>query len=245
MFSDDRPEPVIILAGGRGTRLGELTDATPKPMLPVEGRPFLEYLLLQLGRYGFRRFIIATGYLGDQVKATIGAGQALGLDVRYSEEDEPLGTAGALRRAILVARADRCLVLNGDTFLDADPGPVVDAVDGDVVVALAVTREVKDDRYGRVRVAESGEVEAFVPAGRETAGLVSAGVYCVSRHIVDRIPAAGPASLEHDVLPALVADRRVVAVERTGYFVDIGIPTAYDGLRAAPAPLLAAAGLRH
>lgn len=245
VFSEAGADPVIILAGGRGTRLGALTGETPKPMLRIDGRPFLEYVLLQLRRYGFHRFVLATGYLGTQVQEYVGSGDQLGIDVRYSQEDAPLGTAGALRKALIVANAERCLVVNGDSFLDTDPRPVLDAVTENVVVALAATQDVADDRYGRILISASGVVEAFLPAGRNVPGLVNAGIYGISRRLLDWIPTSGPSSLEHDVLPALVAKGYVVAVGRSGFFIDIGIPAAYDGLVAAPAPLLAAAGIEH
>jgi NDP-sugar pyrophosphorylase family protein len=236
----DSAGTVIVLAGGRGTRLQELTADTPKPLLPIRGRPFIEYIVLQLRGYGFRRFILASGYLADRLQSHFGSGRRLGVEIIHSVEQEPLGTAGALRLAAAHVTSERWLVVNGDTFFDADPRPVLESVIDNVVVSLAITPVTDDDRSGRVVQSATGRVEKFIPAGGQRGpGSVSVGVYGMSRRLVEWIPPAGPSSLEHDVLPDLVSRGLVAAVERRGYFVDIGLPASYHGLVADPSPLLA------
>lgn len=115
---------VCILAGGRGVRLGELTAAVPKPLVRVAGRPFIEHQLELLRRYGARRIVVCTGYLGDQLEEVLGDGSRFGLELSYSrDEDEPAGTAGAIRLALNLLGPE-FLVLYGDTYLRIDYGEV-------------------------------------------------------------------------------------------------------------------------
>lgn len=112
--------PVCILAGGRGSRLGEAVIATPKPLLSVAGRPFLFHQLDLLRRHGAERVVLSIGYLGDQIRRAVGDGSNFGLDVRYSEDGPvPIGTGGAVRKAAPLL-GDRFLVLYGDTYLRID-----------------------------------------------------------------------------------------------------------------------------
>lgn len=112
--------PVCILAGGRGSRLGDVVASTPKPLLPVAGRPFLFHQLDLLKRHGAERVVLSIGYLGDQIRNAIGDGSNFGLDVRYSEDGPaPIGTAGAIRKAAPLL-GERFLVLYGDTYLRID-----------------------------------------------------------------------------------------------------------------------------
>src|SRR5712671_242507 len=107
----------VILVGGRGTRLGELTRTIPKPMLPVGGRPFLEYLLQLLRREGFTRVLFCTSHLAEAVQDHFGDGSRFGLTAGYTREPQPLGTGGALRFA-REHLDEQFLVLNGDTIFD-------------------------------------------------------------------------------------------------------------------------------
>ena len=128
MTSDPRRlPPVCVLAGGLGSRLGELTRAVPKPLLPVGGRPFAEYQLELLRRSGADRVVFCVGYRGELFEETLGDGSRFDLDIRYSFDGETLaGTAGAIRRALPLL-GDRFLVLYGDTFLRIDYADVYDA----------------------------------------------------------------------------------------------------------------------
>jgi NDP-sugar pyrophosphorylase family protein len=112
--------PVCILAGGLGTRLGPAVAETPKPLLPVAGRPFLFHQLELLRRFSAERVVLSVGYLGDQIREAVGDGADFGLDVRYCEDGPvPIGTAGAIRKALPLL-GDRFLVLYGDTYLKID-----------------------------------------------------------------------------------------------------------------------------
>jgi NDP-sugar pyrophosphorylase family protein len=128
MTSDLRAlPPVCVLAGGLGSRLGELTRDIPKPLIPVDGRPFAEYQLELLRRSGASRVVFCVGYLGELFEEVLGDGGRFDLELRYSfDGEQPAGTAGAVRRALPLL-GDYFLVLYGDTFLRIDYRGVVEA----------------------------------------------------------------------------------------------------------------------
>ena len=122
-----RLPPVCLLVGGRGTRLGSLTDETPKPLLPVGGRPFLEHILEALATAGVREVVLSTGYLAEQFEHVLGDGSRFGLAVRYVEDGPtPAGTAGGVRNCLHLL-GDRFIVMYGDSLLRVDPSDVVHA----------------------------------------------------------------------------------------------------------------------
>jgi mannose-1-phosphate guanylyltransferase len=229
----------VILAGGRGTRLGALTDAIPKPMLPIDGHPFLEYLVWQLRSAGIGAIVISTGYLGDSIRGYFGDGGRWGIEIRYSDEEKPLGTGGALRRAAALIEDDRFLLLNGDSVCEVDFRALLGAVLGDMLVAMTLTHVSDGGRYGAVELAPDGRVAAF-RAGGQAGGpaLVNAGVYALRREVVGLMPAPNPVSLERDVLPGLRG--RIRGIVSDGYFIDIGLPETYRQVRRDPRPLLGA-----
>ncbi|MBB3773712.1 D-glycero-D-manno-heptose 1,7-bisphosphate phosphatase [Angulomicrobium tetraedrale] len=226
----------LILCGGLGTRLGELTAATPKPMLPVAGRPFLDHLIQQTARYGITRIVLLAGRFGEQIVAAYHGRTLYGASIEVVVEPAPLGTGGALRFA-----ADRLepefLLLNGDSWIDADLTGFARAwrtarADDPTLAAQMLLQVVPDvARFGSVTL-EGNRVVAFLEknaARAGTAGLINAGVYLLTRDIVDLVPEGVACSLETDALPLLVAQRRVAAVTAPegSYFIDIGVPETF------------------
>jgi D-glycero-alpha-D-manno-heptose 1-phosphate guanylyltransferase len=214
------PTEAIILAGGFGTRLRAVVSDVPKPLAPVAGRPFLHWLLDGLARQGISRVILATGYMGEVVQASLGQSFA-GMAMLYAREETPLGTGGALYAALSHAASERVFVLNGDTWLGAPLAPLAaEAPDADLVLAV---RPVADRaRYGSV-VVEGNRVLGLAEKGPSGPGLVNAGVYVVRRDLPTRRPIAGAFSLEERVLGQPEAlDLRAHATEAT--FLDIGTP---------------------
>lgn len=214
----------VVLVGGLGTRLGVLTASTPKPLLPVAGRPFLDYLIAELARHGFTRIVLLAGYLGSQMRAVQDRASASGVSIDLIEEPSPAGTAGALVHARHLL--DRCfLLLNGDSFLDFN---LLDLVTPPLVGGTALgriaLRPVDDaERYGTVEVAD-GVVLSFAERPAQPGpGLINAGVYWLDRRVVDLVRTR-PCSLERDILPALARQRRLQARTYEGYFIDIGVP---------------------
>lgn len=216
----------VILLGGLGTRLGELTRDTPKPLLPVGSKPFIDVLIGEAVRRGFRDILLLAGFRSDVVIGYVtNLGLRLPLDarVRLSVEPEPLGTGGALAFA-REHLADRFLLLNGDTWFDFNWLDLVDVAQGGSAIAA---REVPlADRYESLLVSANGRVEAIVPRGDSTTpALINGGVYVLRRDDLDGF--SGKFSIEENLLPALVARDRLRARLYHGFFLDIGVPETY------------------
>jgi D-sedoheptulose 7-phosphate isomerase len=232
----------VVLAGGFGTRLPEVSATRPKPMADVEGRPFLEYVLEHLRRAGVREVVLAAGYRAEIIERHFGDGRAFGLRVRTIVEPEPLGTGGALRLA-LPHVGDRALVLNGDTFVDVDVAAMVARhVEERAAATIAAVEREDASRFGRM-VVEAGRLAAFEEKRPERApGLVNAGVYVLERRVLEGVAAGRAVSFEREVLPGLLArDERVAVHVHRGYFEDIGVPETLAAFRAREAGRRAAA----
>lgn len=218
----------IVLVGGKGTRLLTVVNDRPKPMAPVAGRPFLEWLLLFLRGQGIRRVILATGYKGEMVEAHFRDGTGLGLQVVYSHEEIPLGTGGAVRHALPQVTTDPVLVLNGDSFCPFDVEHLLGAkcsTGAQALLWLVWTADCR--RYGSVALAEGTKVVAFHEKASDLrAGRINAGVYLLRRHVLESIPATRPVSLETEVFPSLIG-HGLYATAGPGPFLDIGTPESY------------------
>lgn len=219
----------MILCGGEGTRLGSLTASTPKPLLTVGSRPFLDVLLFELGRQGFTDIVLLASFEAEQVRryaAETPLAERFGLDIRVAVEPERAGTGGALFHA--AERADETfLLLNGDSWLDFNLlGALADVASRPAVPATLVLRRLPDaSRYGVVEV-EGDAVTGFRERPEAPGpGLVNAGIYLLRRSLLGRL--APRCSLERDVLPALARDRQVGGCVRDGYFIDIGVPADF------------------
>lgn len=218
------PDVAIVLAGGVGTRLGALTAQTPKPLLPVAGRPFVCHLLDTLQAQGIRRVVFATGYLSAKFAATLGSRHD-SLPLIYSSEDQPLGTGGAVAAAFrLLDQEDAAFVLNGDTYFPV-PLPVLSALHSrQRPAATLALREMTDvGRYGAVRL-ENDRVVSLDEKGRRGPGLVNGGVYLVQRApMLEHGPGAS-FSLERDLFPRWAATGKLAGARFSTYFIDIGVP---------------------
>ncbi len=222
-------EQCVILVGGLGTRLGELTRNTPKPLLPVAGIPFLEYLIAEAARHGFTRIVLLAGYLGGQFTQHYAGRRRLAgrdIDVQVVVEPEPAGTGGALR--LLSDICEDCfLLMNGDSWCDIDLRAFASARSDDPPFLLRMALRLTPDasRFGVVELSE-GRVRAFLPRGSAAEGLMNAGVYLVRRELLDRIVTA-PCSLEADVFPLLAAEGLIEGKVYDAFLIDIGVPADY------------------
>ena len=217
----------IVLAGGLGTRLASRLHGLPKPMAPIAGRPFLEILLTQLRRSGCTRVLLSVGHQHAVIQEHFGAAFD-GLAIDYVIESVPLGTGGAIRLALAEAREESVLVLNGDTFLNADYAAMLGfhAVQG-AAVTLAVVHRDDVSRYGGVTL-EGRRSVGFQENGRSGPGYISAGTYVLARNLA--WPPALPEkfSIERDFFVPEVARLRPAAYKVDGFFLDIGIPEDLD-----------------
>jgi mannose-1-phosphate guanylyltransferase len=220
----------LVLAGGEGTRLRPLTTTVPKPVLPLANRPFISYMLDWLAKHGFEDIVMSCGFLADGVRDVLGEGSRNGLRIRYVEEPEPLGTAGAVKFAENVLD-ERFAVLNGDVLTDFDLTAVRVSHERRGARATLTLIEVEDpSAYGLVLTEPDGRVtdflekpEAPIP-GRPS--LINAGAYVLEREVLDLVPTGRAVSFEHEVFPALVGQGLYgCAVE--GYWLDIGTPDRF------------------
>jgi mannose-1-phosphate guanylyltransferase len=232
-----RTTQAVLLAGGLGTRIQDLSGGRPKVLLPVGGRPFLHHLLDGLAARGLTRVLLLTGVGADAVETEARAGAPAGLAVSASREPGPLGTGGALRRA-LPQLESRFVLLNGDTFFDADLAALEAAhlagVPLGVVATLGLVRFDDVREKGSVDIDAAGHIVRFVEKGREGPGLINGGLYLIERAVVETIPEGRAVSLEREVLPALVdRDGRpgLLGVVCDARFVDIGLPADYLGVK--------------
>lgn len=234
----------LILAGGAGTRLRSvLGDNLNKPMAPVAGKPFLEYLIMRLQRQGIDDIILCVGYKADLIQSYFGDGARWGVHLSYSRETDFLGTGGALKLAESLIHGDAFYVLNGDSFFDVDLAALArfhQAVGAQATLALASVENAA--RYGAVRLdAETGRIVEFAEKDETPrAGLINGGVYLLTRAALDQTPAGQVCSLEREVFPALLAAGALYGQPCSGFFIDIGVPADYARLQADPTPLDAA-----
>ncbi|MEM7786522.1 MAG: sugar phosphate nucleotidyltransferase [Bacteroidota bacterium] len=219
------PLPAIVLAGGLGTRLRSVVADRPKVLAPVAGAPFLAHLLRHLGAEGISEVVLATGHLGEQVAEFVEGGVPGGMRVRCVQEEQPLGTGGAVAFAARSAGLrGPVLALNGDTFFGGRLGALA-AAHPEAAVTMALAHVDDASRYGRV-VLDRDRVAAFEEK-REGAGpaLINAGVYVLSPGVLDGIEAGAFVSLERDVFPGLVGAGQIRAVAfPEAAFLDIGTP---------------------
>jgi len=227
-----RVRQAVVLAGGLGTRLGQLTQVAPKPLLPIAGRPFLAYVFDWLARSGVEEIVVSTGYLpeafGELLVQVWNDPYGNPIRIREARENVRAGTAGAL--ALMADRLDqRFLLLNGDTFFDCDLASVITKSESLPPGAMLMTvREVDNaGRYGRVEIDEGGLVRRFAEKGDVGGGYINAGVSVLDRTILDLIDAV-PCSLETDVYPRVVESGWLYASKQSGYFIDIGLPDTYE-----------------
>lgn len=240
---DDVQMPVLILAGGLGTRLRPLVKDKPKPMADVGSKPFLEYQVSFLKRYGFRHFVFCVGYLHQHIREYFGDGWRWDVRIDYSIEEEPLGTGGALKHAEAHVHGT-FLALNGDSFLDADLDQLVRShersrSDQKRQGTIALTQVEEAGRYGTVRLGPGNEVLEFVEKSAESPEgkgpseqYINAGIYVLEPEILRMIPRSRKVSIERDVFPSLLADGGgLYGCFLDGFFVDIGTPAGYRELR--------------
>jgi mannose-1-phosphate guanylyltransferase len=215
----------LILVGGEGTRLRPLTDSVPKSVMPLAGRPFLSYMIDWLGRHGVDEVVLACGFKADQVREVLGEGGTPRL--RYVEEPEPRGTAGAIKFAS-EELSGRFLALNGDVLTDLDLTTLMSFHEQRGSTATLGLYPVKDATgYGLVRRAEDGAVLEFLEKPEQPGpGEINAGTYVLEHAVLDLIPDGEMVSIERDVFPRMIGEG-LYGLPLDGYWMDIGTPDRY------------------
>ena len=249
------PQAVILL-GGKGTRIAERFPDRPKCLVPVAGRPFLEWQFDWLKRNGVVRILLAAGHMADVLEAYLAARKPDGLEIVLSREPRPLGTGGALKFVEPQLVSDPVLVVNGDSlapnldfstvwkkvFHGAEKnGGFFHAVEKKFPRCgkILATPIENAGRYGTMEFDPDGFVTAFREKAERSAGFVNTGIYLLPREILAAIPAGPAVSLETEIFPALAAERRLVAIPIPPPLLDMGTP---DGLAAMEAFLRGGCG---
>ncbi len=221
-----KPRQAVILVGGLGTRLGDLTTDKPKPLLEVGGRPFLDLLVREAHRFGCKDILLLAGYRAEKVRL-FANDHPLASEIRLSVlvEEQPLGTAGALRQSAPQLQ-DVFFLLNGDSWFDTNWYRLTMAGRaGTAYLGAILLRHIPDARRFGVVDIEGGYIVRFRPRGDADGGLVNAGVYLMRKEIVPFL--ADASSLEGEVLPQLAAAGQLAGHVGEGYFVDIGVPDSF------------------
>ncbi len=214
----------IILAGGLGTRLAKTVQDKQKVMAPAGGRPFLAYVLKDLKNKGFTKAVLAVSYHHEQIKTFFGS-EYEGIKLLYSVEDEPLGTGGAIKKALTLCKENTVTVINGDTFFDVDFTALYDFhLKNNACVTLAAKEMPDCTRHSTLNISKNGKILEFKEKKPQKKGFINGGVYIVSKDIFSEAPAAR-FSFEKDILEKMTDG--LFALKCDGYFIDMGIPEAY------------------
>ena len=224
------PFVAMILAGGLGTRLRQVVSDRPKPLAFVGDVPFLEILVSSLARKGVRDFVLLTGYMGEMIEEHFRNRRLDGIRLHFVQEDEPLGTGGAVRNAARFA-TDPTLLVNGDTFFDADLKRLYEyhyEKGGEVTLSLIRVDDVT--RYGAVVIDEDGRITGFREKQEENTGpgYINAGLSLLSGEFIRGLPDLGSFSMERDVFPSTALSGSMFGLAQEGAFFDIGTPESYE-----------------
>lgn len=219
---------VLILAGGLGTRLRPLVSDVPKILAPSPIRPFLEIILISLYKNGFKEIALSLGYKSEKVIDWIKkTNLPKDLVIDYIVEEQPLGTGGAIQYSYNKWRDD-FLILNGDTFLDGSRIKnfyTLASRSKDLTIGLV--RINKPDRYGSVEIDATQNVLKFTEKSTSSASLINAGIYFIPKEFSEKLPTT-PHSLEKEVFPLLVNEKKLKAILLESFFIDIGVPEDYN-----------------
>src|SRR3984885_2532811 len=219
----------VILVGGEGTRLRPLTSTVPKPVVPLVDRPFIAFMLDWLVTHGIDDVIMSCGFLATSVRNVLGDGSAYGVRLRFVEEPDPRGTAGALKFAESMLD-ERFLMLNGDVLTDIDlTAQIAQHAQSGAKATLALVPVADPSAYGLVHLNDDRSVRDFVekpsPDAIDT-NLISAGAYVLEREILDLVPADRNVSIEREVWPRLIGNG-LYGFPAESYWLDIGTPERY------------------
>lgn len=221
----------VILAGGLGTRLRPLTYDIPKPMIPINGKPYLEYQLDYLRKQGITNILILIGYLGDHIVNYFGDGTQIGMNIQYSKEETPLGTGGGLKKAQGLL-ADEFILIYGDSFLPIDYSDLIQRYqENQSMPVMCVYDNSKDtDVICNIAIndADNKVLKYVKNSSDDTLRFVDAGVLLLNKQVLEYLPEEGLVSLEQQVFPLLIEDGKLFAYISSERFYDIGTHERLD-----------------
>lgn len=215
---------VIILAGGKGTRLQGVIGNMPKCLALIAGKPFIWHLLNYLKDWEFNKIILSVGYQKEMIISYFNTNP--NDRVLFAEETEPLGTGGAIRFALGLTSSKDVLVINGDTLFKIDLSLMIQyyhSTDAEAVIALRMVNDIA--RYGEVIVDDESIITSFnEKSDRNSPGLINGGIYLLNRTLIEQSHFRSSFSFEKDFLPDAIASKKVHGIMFNDYFIDIGVP---------------------
>lgn len=222
MVENTNTTPVIILAGGFGTRLSTVVKDVPKPMAPINGKPFLHYIFKELQQQQIQKVVLSVGYLKEIIQAYFKK-EYIGIAIEYAIEEAPLGTGGGIKNAFNKIEND-AYILNGDTFFDI-PLSALKNASADITIALKPMLQF--DRYGTVEVDSTQRIISFNEKKYCEHGLINGGVYYFKKSLFEKIKTEDKFSFEKAILEKHLLDLQIRGKIFDNYFIDIGIPEDY------------------
>jgi D-glycero-alpha-D-manno-heptose 1-phosphate guanylyltransferase len=227
-LTQDQRLVAIILAGGLGTRMRSVTRDCPKPMLLINGKPFLTYLLGFLKSQGVEEIIFSIGYKSKVIEEYFGS-QYNDIMITYAVEDQPLGTGGAIRNALRFVDTKQAFIMNGDTFFPIRLSALSDfheSKSSQITLALKFMRGL--ERYGAVTIDAEGLVTGFHEKRNGDAGFINCGIYLICRELFDDMCLPDNFSFEVDFLRDYCLRKTMYGLPFNDYFIDIGVPHDYE-----------------
>lgn len=219
----------LILVGGLGTRLKDISKDMPKSMMPVQGIPFLEHVLVNLKRHRIDEIILCVGHLHGSIERYFENGSKWGIKITYSCENRQLGTGGSIKLAQQFVTGDNFMVLNGDSFLNCNPTKLVRFhVHNHAFLTMALVKIEDTRRYGTVEINNDGRIIRFSEKTDISKSLlINAGLYVFNKQIFEYIPSGRDVSLEREIFPKII-HKRIFGLADHSYFIDIGTPADYE-----------------
>ena len=228
VLESGKVKKAIILAGGKGTRMRPLTYEMPKPMIPLKGKPLIQHIIELCRKYEIREIILSIGYMGDKIRDHFGDGGHLGVDIKYVEEKEEMGTAGPLLLAKQHLNGP-FLMFNGDVLSNIDLTDFIGFHSEQNALATIALTQVEDTSSFGVARLKGHRIVGFIekPKGGEDSKLINAGVYILQPEVLGYIP-KGKSMLERDVFPKLAEEGKLFGYPFDGQWFDTGTPEAYE-----------------
>lgn len=221
----------LIIAGGKGTRIKDVSEEIPKALLPIKGKPIVEHQIELMKKHDISEFVFCVGYLAEKIKAYFGDGSKWGVEIKYIIEEIPLGTGGAIKNAYeLVKDEDEVLVVFGDIMMDMDVGKMIDFhLKNNAIITFAVHKSDHPEDSSNVKLAPDGRILSVgrPKHGHPITGITRTSIQVINKKIFSFIP-SGKVSLEDEILPLLLSRGEPVYGYYTDEFLkDIGTPKRY------------------
>ena len=222
--------PAIILAGGLGKRLRSIVSDRPKVMIPINDRPFMNYLLIWLKKYGITNVYISVGYMKDIIMDYYADGKSLGVNLKYIKENIPLGTGGALKKIVDVINYKEFILLNGDSMLPINMNDFYTYhKKSNAVFSMACYFQKECSNYGAIEYDKNLFLKKFSEKTLNGSGWINGGIYIVNSEEIKKYCINNKCSLEIDILPEMIKSKCVkIYLSNINKFIDIGNPDSLD-----------------